>query len=87
MTGIYDADLAEIPHTRKDKDRVVFVDDNTLITVADTFKQTHKKIQLIVTHRNGIAQWSTAHNTKFDPAKYQMGGFFAPPGQAPVSAP
>jgi hypothetical protein len=67
---IYNSDLAEIPKVSKGEAGVVFVDD--LITVADTFKETHKKIRSIIQRPHGIKEWAKDHNALFGPAKYQM---------------
>ncbi|KAJ6453772.1 hypothetical protein C8R45DRAFT_752900, partial [Mycena sanguinolenta] len=37
LYGIYNAELAEIPKRSRGEDSVVFVDDNTLVAVADDF--------------------------------------------------
>jgi hypothetical protein len=76
LYGIYNAGLAEVPRPKHDKNGVVFVDDNTLVAVADTFWQgTHRKIQQMITRHRGVTQWGTSHNAKFGPAKYQMADF------------
>jgi hypothetical protein len=67
--------LAEVPRSARGEEGVVFVDDNTLIATADTFPQTHTKINRMMDRRGGVNEWGRTHNAKFGPAKYQVAGF------------
>lgn len=69
---VYNSRLAEIPRPQKGEAGVVYVDDDTLITVGRTFKITHKKICDITQRPEGVDDWSDTHNALFGPAKYQL---------------
>jgi exonuclease III len=70
--GIYNGDLADIPQPANNEDGVVFVDDNTLITVANTFRQTHRMVCSIMVRPEGVDEWGNKHNAKFSLPKYQL---------------
>ncbi|KAJ7770097.1 hypothetical protein B0H16DRAFT_1233346, partial [Mycena metata] len=70
--GVYNAQLAKIPRLAKGEHGVVFVDDNTLVTIGRTFRITHNKLRDIIERRNGVNQFAATHNALFGPAKYQL---------------
>jgi hypothetical protein len=69
---IYNAGLAEIPKEAKGEHGVMFVDDDTVMTVAEDFKRAHGKIAKVFGRREGIGGWTTDHNATFGPAKFQL---------------
>ncbi|KAJ7032163.1 hypothetical protein C8F04DRAFT_883323, partial [Mycena alexandri] len=70
--GMYNAQLAKIPRPTNGEHGVVFVDDNTLITVGRTFRITHEKLRDIIERPKGVNRFATTHNALFGPAKYQL---------------
>ncbi|KAJ7157642.1 hypothetical protein C8R43DRAFT_832929, partial [Mycena crocata] len=69
---VYNSGLAEIPNPVQGEDGVIYIDDNTLITVGDTFAETHQKIRDIIQRPDGVDDWAADHNALFGPAKYQL---------------
>jgi hypothetical protein len=64
--ALYNAFLAEIPRgEKKGEEGVVFVDDNTLVTVAHDFKGTHRKIRSVMQRKDGVEDWGNNHNATF----------------------
>ncbi|KAJ7107433.1 hypothetical protein C8R44DRAFT_537309, partial [Mycena epipterygia] len=69
---VYNSSLAEIPKADKGEAAVIFVDDNTVITVGKTFKITHEKLRNVIERHDGVDVWAGNHNALFGPAKYQL---------------
>ncbi|KAJ7810960.1 hypothetical protein B0H13DRAFT_2384284 [Mycena leptocephala] len=64
--ALYNAFLVEIPRgEKKGEEGVVFVDDNTLVTVAHDFKGTHRKIRSVMQRKDGVEDWGNNHNATF----------------------
>ncbi|KAJ6558649.1 hypothetical protein B0H10DRAFT_1846661, partial [Mycena sp. CBHHK59/15] len=42
---VYNSDLAEMAEEEHDEATVVYIDDDTLLTVGDNFRQTHKSLK------------------------------------------
>ncbi|KAJ6480213.1 hypothetical protein C8R45DRAFT_1100803 [Mycena sanguinolenta] len=70
--GDVHSDLANIPAPEEDEHGVIFVDDNTLVTVGADFHETHQKIRDIVQRPGGVNAWAAWHNAKFGPARCQL---------------
>nr|GAT48527.1 RNA-directed DNA polymerase from transposon X-element [Mycena chlorophos] len=68
---LYNSSLAEVP-SKRGESAVVFVDDDTLISAADNFQKTHKKMHDMTYRNQGTEHWAVDHNGSFGPAKYQL---------------
>ncbi|KAJ7639656.1 hypothetical protein DFH06DRAFT_919545, partial [Mycena polygramma] len=64
LHGFYNADLAEIPQPTNDED------DNTVVTLAYTFKRTHEMVRDLFQRSEGIDDWGDDHNATFSHPKY-----------------
>lgn len=70
----YNADLLEIP-SGQDEDAFAYVDDITLIAVADSFKDAHKKLKDMMKRAGGAEEWSRDHNSKWEISKFALMDF------------
>ncbi|CAK5265676.1 unnamed protein product [Mycena citricolor] len=69
---IYNAGLAKIPQPEMGEHGVTFVDDETIVTMGKSFRDTHRALRGLIQGPNGIDKWAADHNAIFGPAKYQL---------------
>jgi hypothetical protein len=69
---IYNADLLKIPDTKRGEWILLFVDNAAVIVIGKDFKETHEKLQNIMTHTKGIFVWAKLHNCEFRIEKFQL---------------
>ena len=69
---LYNSDHLSIADPRNGEHVFVFIDDTTLVTVGDSFEETHAKLRSLMEREGGIFDWATEHNCSFGTDKFQL---------------
>ena len=72
---LYNTDLLEIPTNTEKKDAIGYVDDTTLLAIAESFEGTTKILEKMMTREEGGIQWSNNYNSRFEVYKLAIAHF------------
>jgi hypothetical protein len=67
----YNADLLEIPKGKSEL-AMAYVDDGIMQATAKTFEETHEILRQMVVRKDGVADWSRAHNSPLEYSKLAL---------------
>jgi len=71
---LYNTDLLDIP-VWKEEATTAFVDDATMIAMADTFPKAHEILVDMMTRPGGVTEWSSLHNSPLEYSKLVLVDF------------
>jgi hypothetical protein len=69
---LYNADLLNIPETKKGEWTLLFINDTAIIVMGKDFSEMHKKIRDIMGRPGGVSAWARIHNCEFRMEKFQL---------------
>ena len=70
----YNADLLDIPR-KHGEEAIAYVDDAIMIATANTFSETHTKLDDMMTREEGVADWSKKFNSPLEYSKLALVDF------------
>ena len=68
---IYSSDLVDVAKG-VNKLTLAFVDDMAFVAIGKMFLETHAILTDMLEHKGGGYQWSTDHNSHFEPSKFAL---------------
>jgi ribonuclease HI len=68
----YNTPLAEIPVEKDSDSSVLFVDDNSILSIGKSFEDMGNRLRDIFGRAGGINTWAAEHNCTFGIKKYQL---------------
>jgi len=71
---IYDSDLVEIAKGKQEL-TLAFVDDTAFLAIGKTFQETHEILGEMLERGGGGFEWSSKHNSRFEPSKFALMDF------------
>jgi len=71
---IYDSDLVEIAKGKREL-TLAFIDDTAFLAIGKTFQETHQILDDMLERRGGGFEWSSEHNSRFEPSKFVLMDF------------
>jgi len=71
---IYDSNLVEIAKGKREL-TLAFVDDTVFLAIGKTFQETHQILDDMLERRGGGFEWSSEHNSRFEPSKFALMDF------------
>lgn len=71
---IYDSDLVEMAKGKREL-TLAFVDDTAFLAIGETFQETHRILRDMLERRRGGFEWSSKHNSRFEPSKFALMDF------------
>jgi len=72
---LYNSSLLEVACTDNGETSLGYVDDVTFLVEGTDFKDTHSKMQHMITREDGILAWAKKHNCEFSIPKFQVVDF------------
>jgi len=72
---LYNSKLLELVRKRHGEYAVGYVDDISLLTIGKTFKKTHRKMENILSRKDGVMAWASERNCEFSISKFQVVDF------------
>ena len=69
---LYNSDHLSITDPHNAEHIFVFIDDTTVVTIGDSFEETHAKLGSLMERDDGIFAWAAEHNCSFGTDKFQL---------------